>query len=94
MAKQQQVVRFSNDDIKQQTMSGQERVEATIREGKADGRRWAQSKADRGTLYYLSYFTVYMDAFWRGAQEVVQVFNTAPDQELLRELGIPMEETQ
>ncbi|MBY0527978.1 MAG: hypothetical protein K2R98_31565 [Gemmataceae bacterium] len=72
--------------------TGQERVQRASEEGEADGKAWARRKARRGTLYCLSYFMTYMEAFNRGAQEIVTEVNIAEGFNMKRELESQQDE--
>jgi hypothetical protein len=52
--------------------TGQERLAQAVRDGEADGKRWAQRKHRRGDLFIGAYFTAYFEAFSRAVNRAFE----------------------
>lgn len=77
-----------------QPKTGQERLAQAVRDGGADGRKWALRKARRRQLYIESYFSVYFEAFERAARQVVrEVEDSLPPPVVVRDDGLMISTT-
>jgi hypothetical protein len=57
---------------RREPQNGQERLELAIREGEANGRKWALRRAERGQLWIGHCFKAYLQAYSRAAEQVVR----------------------